>query len=465
MGAGEIFSRSARQRNRQALRLTYQIRPLSQKSVSHLLRTAFLVIGVPLSAQTTPIDIPTARLYFTEAEQLAAADAGRLWGKRVAGPILFVDAASGLIVANRADRDGKFEARDGVWIGQLPEGMAPANTGIDIAGTRWAMIMWPVPDNRYTRARLLMHESFHRIQDSLGIPGTNPGNAHLAAADGRIWLRLEMRALAEALLRTGDEKRNALLDALTFRAKRYSLFPGAAEEERQLELNEGLAEYTGYKLSGLPVGVVADRVAVHLVQQEQQESQSRSFAYATGPAYALLLDEAGGPWRRSMKASSSLASHAVAAYRIGNVRESDAEARVAAYAGARMIAFEKAREANRIAQEARLRARFLDGPALSLPVASRFNFSFNPNGAVPIAGLGTVYESSRISDEWGTLDVSSGGVLMIRNEKGHITEVIVSSPTVKDRIVQGEGWRLTLAPGWSATESATKKGRVVVSRM
>ena len=426
----------------------------------------FLAIAVArhASAQTTPIDIPTARLYFSEAKQLGAADAGRLWGKPVAGPILFVDPATGFIVANRADRDGKFQGRDGVWIGKLPEGMAPANTGIDIGGTRWAMIMWPLPDNRYTRGRLLMHESFHRIQDSLGVPGSNPANAHLAVADGRIWLRLEMRALAEALLRTGEEQRSALRDALTFRAKRYSLFKDAAEEERQLELNEGLAEYTGYKLSGLPAGVVADRVAVHLAQQEQQESQSRSFAYATGAAYGVLLDAVDAQWRRRTKASSSLASHAVAAYKIGNIRETDAEPRIAAYAGSRMIAFEKAREASRIAQESRLRARFLDGPALSLPVGSRFNFSFNPNGAIPLAGLGTVYESSRISDEWGTLDVTSGGVLMMRNEKGHITEVVVSSPEVKEGIVEGDGWKLTLAPGWSATESSAKKRRMVVSR-
>lgn len=431
----------------------------------HALTFLAVTVARHASAQTTPIDIPTAQLYFNEARQLGAADAGRLWGKPVAGPILFVDPGTGFIVANRADRDGKFEAQGGVWIGKLPESTAPANTGIDIGGTRWAMIMWPLPDNRYTRGQLLMHESFHRIQDSVGIPGSNPANAHLAAADGRIWLRLEMRALAEALLRTGDGKRSALVDALTFRAKRYSLFSEAAEEERQLELNEGLAEYTGYKLSGLPTDVLADRVAVHLAQQEQQESQSRSFAYATGPAYALLLDATGANWRRSMKASSSLASHAVAAYKIGNIRESEAEGRLAAYAGSRMIAFEKARETNRLAQETRLRSRFLDGPVLTLPVGSRFKFSFNPNGAVPVAGLGTVYESSRISDEWGTLDVTSGGVLMMRNEKGHISEVVVSSPTVKDRIVEGEGWKLTLAPGWSATESSAKKGRVVVSRM
>lgn len=425
------------------------------------LALSLVAVSIRASAQATPIDIPTARLYFDEIKQLGTADAGRLWGKPVGGPMLFVDPQTGAIVANRADRDGKFAEQGGVWAGKLPEGTAPANTGIDIGGTRWAMIMWPVPDNRYSRGRLLMHESFHRIQDSIGIPGTNPGNAHLAGADGRVWLRLEMRALAEALLRSDESRRTALRDALTFRKKRYSLFPGAAEEERQLELNEGLAEYTGYMLSGLPRAVLADRIAIQLAQQEQQESQSRSFAYATGPAYALLLDASGTPWRRSMKASSSLVSHTTAAYRISNIRESEADSRIAAYSGQRMIAFERTREANRVAQESRLRARFLDGPSLTLPVGSRFNFSFDPNGAVPLAGIGTVYESSRISDDWGTLEVRSGGVLMKRDEKGHVTGVIVASPALKDRGVEGEGWRLTLSPGWSLAESA-KPGQLIV---
>lgn len=424
---------------------------------------AIVAVAASASAQAPPIDIATARTYFDEVRQLSAADGGHLWGRPVAGPMLFVDPETGFIVANRADKDGQFKSQDGVWVGKLPDGMVPANTGMDVGGTRWAMIMWPVPDNRYARRRLLMHESFHRIQDSLRIPGMNPSNAQLAGADGRIWLRLEFRALTEALLRNGEERRQAVHDALVFRAKRHSLFPASAsDEERQLELNEGLAEYTGFVLSGLPRAVLADRAAIQLAQQEQQESQSRSFAYASGPAYGLLLDASGIPWRAKIVASSDLSAMTGAAYNLGNISAAGAESLVDKYSGARMVAAEKTREATRIAQEARLRARFLESATLTLPVASRFNFSFDPNGAVPLSGLGTVYESSRVSDEWGTLDVSGGGVLIRRNETGRITSVVVSSPTVKDRTVEGEGWKLTLAPGWTVTES-TARGQMTVS--
>jgi hypothetical protein len=129
-----------------------------------------------------------------------------------------------------------------------------------------------------------------------------------------------------------------------------------------------------------------------------------------------------------------------------------------------MVAFEKNREATRLATEAKLRTRFLDGPTLTLPVADKFNFAFDPNGAVPISGLGTVYEASRISDVWGTLEVSSGGVLLRRADTGPITGVVLSSPIAKDGKISGQGWTLTLSPGWSAKEVPGKAGSMTVSR-
>jgi hypothetical protein len=127
-----------------------------------------------------------------------------------------------------------------------------------------------------------------------------------------------------------------------------------------------------------------------------------------------------------------------------------------------MIAAEKEREASRIAEEARLRTRFIEGPTLRLPVGSRFSFNFDPNGAVPLPGVGVVYKSSRISDEWGTLDVTSGGVLMLRNAEGLFTGVVVANPLWKDGFAKGDGWTLELAEGWKAKESTM--GAILVSK-
>ena len=415
------------------------------------------------SAQN-PIDTATARLYFEELRQLGEADAGRLWGRRVDGPMLFAEPSSRSVVANEPDSQGLLKRGGGVWTGTLPPDFVIANTATSFGGKKWSMVMWPVSDSRYSRRRLLMHESFHRIQEDLGIPMANPSNSHLGTAEGRIWTRLEWRALTEALLRIGEERRRALRDALIFRARRQSVSAAATEEERALELNEGLSEYTGFALSGLPREALLDRAAVQLAQYEAQDSYVRGFAYASGPAYALLLDVSEVMWRRSITSSSSLSAMTAAAYRITGVNAALADSLIDRYTGRRMVAEERARETRRIANDARLRTRYLEGPVISLPVLGKFGFSFDPNGVNTLAGVGTYYESSRISDEWGVLDVSSGGVMLLRQADGRFTGVVAAEPTVSGREVTGQGWKLSVADGWSVTESPDRKGSFTVKK-
>ena len=408
-------------------------------------------------AQPAQIDTALASLYFSEIETAGAGDAGRLWGRRVDGPMFFVGASSGIVVANAPDREGLLSQNGKVWTGRLPQSIVPANTATTLGGRRYSMLMWPVPDNRYSRTRLLMHESFHRIQDSLGLPMANPSNVHMSTLSGRMWTRLEWRALTEALLRDGEARRRALADALAIRARRHLLSARAAEEERQLELNEGLAEYTGLVLNGLPRSALADRVALQLAQHEQQESFVRSFAYATGPAYALLLDASGSQWRQRLSSSTSLPALAAKTYGIV-MATADSATLVARYGARRMVAEERSREARRITAEADMRAQFIDGPSLTLPVGSKFSFSFDPTGVKILPGTGAVYESSRITDEWGSLDVTSGGVLMLRDAAGLITGVVVAKPVIAGENLSGDGWKLTLARGWRAQEVAGKAG-------
>ena len=45
----------------------------------------------------------------------------------------------------------------------------------------------------------MLHELFHRIQPDLGLMTISGNNAHLDTVEGRVWLRLEWRALARAL--------------------------------------------------------------------------------------------------------------------------------------------------------------------------------------------------------------------------------------------------------------------------
>jgi hypothetical protein len=405
-----------------------------------------LLAPLPVLAQEPAIDVEHARAYFREAERLSEADGGQLWGIELYGPLVFVDPATRFVVANLSA--SRLSETAGVYIGELPADQNAANTATQWSGRRWTMLVWPLPSNRYDRQRLLAHEMFHRVQPDLGLPMSNPPNAHMATKEGRIWTRLEWRALAEALIRTGRERTAALLDALAFRARRHSLFPNASEEERALELNEGLAEYTGFRLSGLPAQLLADRAAVALESRDRQTNFARAFAYATGPAYGLLLDESERPWRDSLSARSDLAVLAAEAYGISPPRGGDAEMRIAPYDGERVIAQETARAERQAERLDRLRARFLSGPVLRLTPGASFRYAFDPNAAVPIPDVGTVYESARVTDEWGVLAVESGGVLLVGTASGITGVVVPASAEATAPPSSGDGWRLELRPGW-----------------
>ena len=200
-------------------------------------------------ARQEGIDVALAVGYFQEVSDLCGTRAANLWNVPLYGPILLVDPDSRAVVANQADGEGRLQQKGGAFVGTLPEDENIANTATKWAGTKWTMIMWPLPEERRARLRLMTHELFHRIQDTIGLAASEGSNRHLNSQGGRTWLRLEWRALQRALQEQGTARREAIEDAIYFRRYRQSLFPGSAAEECALESNEGVAEYTGLKLS------------------------------------------------------------------------------------------------------------------------------------------------------------------------------------------------------------------------
>ena len=200
-------------------------------------------------AQVRPVDGGKARQYFAEAKALSDRDNGALWKVPLCGPLLFVDYDTHHAVANQADAQGKLKPLNGMFIGTAPEELGVANTAAKWAGVEWTMVMWPLPQYKQPRMRLMMHECFHRVQGQIGLPATHAQNGHLDSLNGRIWLQMEWRALEHAFWQHGEEQRKNISDAIYFRNYRRSLFPAAAKNENALEMNEGMAEYTGFKLS------------------------------------------------------------------------------------------------------------------------------------------------------------------------------------------------------------------------
>ena len=422
--------------------------------IKSLILAALLVIFAVailtrVEAKESSVSLELSRTYFNELNAVCSKDGGRLWGLTLCGPTLFVDPKTREVVANQADRSGLLIKKDDLFVGKWPVEMNIANTSVEWGGVKWTMMVWPLPSDQQERAQLMAHESFHRIQDELGLPGANPANSHLGTRDGRVWLQLEWRALGNALVERGPNRRMAVADALAFREYRHSIFPQAANDEKALEVNEGLAEYTGMKMSSVSRTEFLLRAACTLRQGRHRTSFVRSFAYVSGPAYGALLDEAGEGWRREIRAKSDLGTilritHGV---KTSPASRQSVFARAARYDSQTLIATETARDNEQQETLKKYRTKFFGHPVLTLPLTEKVQYSFNPNNLVPLDENRIIYTTMRITDEWGILEVTDGA-LVIR-EQGRVAQVLISAPTTfSARPVNGPGWKLQLKDGW-----------------
>ena len=260
---------------------------------------AYVVVGHPLPA-VAQVDQQLAQEYFKEARALCERDGGRLWGVSLCGPMVIADAATGTIATSEP-----------APAGDRPRALGFVNAPVQWGGITWSAYVWEMipKDDRGERGRLFMHELFHCIQDRLGwgpmAPIAGPGeNSHLDSLEGRYWMRLEWRALARALGASGAARTSAIADALAFRAARHRRFPGAAAREHIVEINEGIATYTQF-VTGSEGAQDAIRNAVAgLAGAESGTSFVRTFAYASGAGYGLLLDALTPGWHRKITAES-----------------------------------------------------------------------------------------------------------------------------------------------------------------
>ncbi|MCA1579236.1 MAG: hypothetical protein LC794_17955 [Acidobacteria bacterium] len=422
---------------------------MNTKQILFAVVSLLTFINHATAQSSSSINTELAREYFSELKQTSDRDGGKTWGLPLYGAMMFVDPRSRNVVANQADLENKLTPQDGVFVGTLPSEISPANTAFHWAGVHWTMVLWPVSQFRQARERLLLHESFHRLQEKLGLPARDAVNAHLDTLNGRISIQMEWRALERALRQTGSAQKVALADALLFRNYRRSLFPDSAKNENALELNEGLAEYTGVKLSSADLNETVLRANFILRQARNNPTFARSFAYISGPAYGALLDSSAKPWRASLKQAADLGALLQQRYGI-TVRVSEAAARAAIsrYEGEEIVTVETEQERRRNEQIAEARKKFIDGPVLLIFLSPDVRYSYDPNNVIGIDADNTVYPTLRLVDAWGVLTVSNGAWIE-RDATGRLVSARVPAPSdLAARPLKGDGWSLEPAHGW-----------------
>jgi hypothetical protein len=414
-------------------------------SFAALVATAVVSHASPAAAQ---VDQQRAQQFLKEAQSLCERDGGRLWGASVCMPMVIADARTGTFATNQPAPDGPRSRLIGILMGPIQWG-----------GTMWAALVWDIVANQppNVRNRMFLHESFHIAQMRLGLGVETVAAEHLDTPDGRYWLRLEWHALARALRDSGAVRVQAVRDALAFRQARHARFPDKVETERALDINEGLASYTGIVLAEPSVEAAIASALEELTHMENGESYVRTASYASGPAYGLLLDAASPGWPRKVRASDDPATMLMRAM---NVRPSaDVDAATARYGGAEIRAAEDRRELQRQARIADLRRRFVEGPVLVMPGGGG-GFT-DSHGAVVIPDAGTIWFGDyRIKGPWGALDANKGVLLSTDGSTRRLP-----APVRKDeQTMSGDGWTLQVAPDWMVREGARRGDYEVVKR-
>jgi len=395
-----------------------------------------MIIGWPPPA-AAQVDQQRAQQLFKDVQAVCEREGQRLWGISLCGPMVIGDARTQTIATSQPAPEGP-----------RPRLVGGMNAPVTWGGVTWGSYAWdtlasaPPPQAR----EILLHELFHGlVQPKLGLTASELLNEHLDAMDGRYWLRLECRALARALQESGAPRTTAVRDALAFRRSRRTLYKGSAENERALEINEGLAAYTGTAASADSVADAMARAVEILAGAESGESFVRTFAYWTGPAYGLLLDASSPGWRPRIRNTDDFAALLASALAIQPA--TDASASASRYGGAEIRAAEEQRERGRQERLAELRRQFVDGPVLVIRGGG--GGMFNSMGAVVIPDVGTVFFGPYSHNtESGTLQAQKG---VLRESNGNVRRV--PAPVRRDdTTLVGDEWTFTVKPGWVIRE-------------
>jgi len=434
-----------------------------------LVTTTIVVTGVPFGAiAAQQIDTARALSALRDAKTSCEADAGKLWGRSLCGPIAFVDRGTRLVIANDTVTGRRYLQLGDARVTTLPENQFVANTAFPWGGRQWTMVALPLPRDRFARVDLLMHEVFHREQEVLGLRQPDALNNHLDMRAGRTWLRLEYRALARALASLPEDTgaRHHTESALLFRAERRSLYPGSDSLEATLEIQEGLPEYTGQRLAMQLTGEGPGRVAKYVSDYETTPTFVRAFAYGTGPAIGLLLDRFAPNWRdavRMRRDIGALLGEAVG-FRTPRDLAGVARSRAREYGWASVDSSEAVRDSIRAPIMREYRARLGDGATITLQQSKdSLMWSYDPTELVAFDMNSTIYPSGNFSAAWGKLTVERGGVL-VQNDFSRITIGAAGVTAGARGEIKGKGWTLVLNPGWSVRASPSRAGSFVVGR-
>jgi hypothetical protein len=388
-----------------------------------------------------------AKKYFAKIEEVCKSDNGRLSGKNLCGPLMFVDRPTRKIFANQPDKNGILKEKEGVYTGDYPKELVIDNRPQELGGTLFAMVLLPPQEDDYRIRTRAIRSLYHCYQKSLGLEPTFFNTKHMDERNARLWLKLEWRALRNAINDTGELRVQEIRDALIFRGTRRELYPMSVFDENKFENYEGLATFISVILCEDSVGQAKRRLIENLNRTYGFQSYGRVYGQIHGALYAWLAHEKGFDFRTVSSDTIDLGNKVKSLYNIQlpAICRDVAGSLALSYDVESIYREEEQRLATIKESLHREISTFTEKPVVYFELESPY-FDFEPENIRSLDTLGTIYTAMRVSDNWGKLSVDKGGCLVSYNFK--FLRITAKNLKESKKHINGDGWNLILNDDW-----------------
>lgn len=384
--------------------------------------------------------------YFAEVEEICNLDNGKLWGSNLYGGMMFVDRATRRIIANSPDEEGLLKRNNGVYVGILPRELLISNAPIHYGGAFFALVPLPETEDEYLIKTRTIHSLFHRFQHIKHIDSRNYNTINKDERQARLWLKLEWNALRKAISGSGQERKLAIRDALIFRGASREFYPSYINDENIFENYEGLATFTYTLLSSNSKDEYKENLFKVLDRGYVMQSYNRTYGFVHGALYAALLYDEGFNFQQIDRQDFDLGEAVKELYSI-ELPElcRDVAGSIAMNYDLATINAEEDKRLIEIRESLNEQISIFTENVVRFELESPY-FDFVPESVQPLDSLGTLYNSIRISDNWGKLTVDKRGCLIANNFK---SIRISAKDFTRDRNrYSGDGWNLILNSDW-----------------
>lgn len=390
--------------------------------------------------------VEKASYYFSEVERLCDKDDGNLWGENLYGPILFIDTKTRRLYSNVQDKEGLLKPREDIFTGTFPREEV-SNYAKEFGGTLYAMAPIPEEEDYYRITSRCIHGLFHCFQIRKNIDTPDYNTSHMGERTARLWLKMEWRALERAIRTNGDTRKQAVRDALVFRSARQELYPKYVQEENKFENYEGLASFTWMMLCSESRDDYLKILLDYYHRIYNYRSYTFSYGFVHGNIYAFLLNDTGFDFSSIDSRDFDLGEVLMNRYEISLPEISrDIAGSLAFSYDVDLVKEEEKQREDQLREGLRRRtAQFTEKPVVLLELQSP-NFSFEAEDTDPVDTLGTIYQTIRVSDNWGKLAVEEGGCLVSPNLK--FLRVPAKNVEKDKQHITGDGWRIVLNNNW-----------------